>query len=67
MDNSGNALECLGEIALDEILDDEDVDLVAVLGVRLSQRVSLSRPHDSDETSSAAINRNMMFPHPLTR
>ena len=35
VDDSRNTLECVGEIAPDKILDDDDVDLVAVLGVRL--------------------------------
>ena len=35
VDNSGDTFECIGEITPDEVLDDDDVDLVAVLGVRL--------------------------------
>ena len=57
VDNSGDALEGVGEIALNEVFDDDDVDLVAVLGVRLPQRISLSGPHDSDEVFSAMISR----------
>ena len=33
MDDSGNALERVGEIALGKVFDDGNVDLVAVLGV----------------------------------
>ena len=53
MDNSRNALECVGEIVPDEILDDDDVDPVAVLGVCLPQRVDLSRSRDSNEHSTS--------------
>jgi len=56
VDNSRNALECVGEIAPDEILDDDDVDLIAVLGVRLPQRVSLTRSRDSSAAFNIAIN-----------
>ena len=46
MDDSGDTLERVGEIALDEIFNDDDVDFVAMLGLSLSQRISLSRPHN---------------------
>ena len=52
MDDGGNTLECVGEIVLDKVIDDDDVDLVAVLGIRLPQCVSLSRPRDSDESEA---------------
>ena len=48
VDDSGDALKCVGEIPPCKVLDDDDVDLVTVLGIRLLQRVSLSRPHDSN-------------------
>lgn len=52
VDNCGNALEGIREITLDEILDYDDVDLVAVLGVRLPQRISLSGTRDTGEAFS---------------
>ena len=60
MDDSGNAFECVGEIAPDKVLDDDDVDLIPVLGVCLSQRISLSRPRDSNGMSTTAINWGMV-------
>jgi hypothetical protein len=59
VDNSGDAFECVCEITPDEVLYDSDVDLVVVLGVRLPQRVSLSRPRDSNEAFNTAINQRM--------
>ena len=59
VDNSRDTFERVGEITPDEVLDDNNVDLVAVLGVRLPQRVSLSRPRDSNETFNTAINQKM--------
>ena len=49
VDNGGNALEGIGEITLGEIIDYDDVDLVAVLGVRLPQYISLSGTRDAGE------------------
>jgi hypothetical protein len=60
VDNSGNTLERIGEIALDKVLDYDDVDLVAMLGVRLPQCISLSRPRDSNEGFNLAISWNMV-------
>ena len=59
VDDGGNTLECLGEIALDKVIDDDDVDLVTVLGIRLPQCVSLLRSRNSDEMLMVAINRNV--------
>ena len=56
VNDSGNTLERVGEITLHEIIHDDDVNLVAVLGVRLPQHISLSRPHNPNEASSIAIN-----------
>ena len=58
MDHSRDSLEGVGEVALNEVLDDDDVDLVAVLGVRLPQGISLPGPHDSDEVFSVVTSRN---------
>ena len=33
VDDSGNTLECVGEISLDKVLDDNDVDLITIFGV----------------------------------
>ena len=60
MNNSRNALERIGEIALNKVLDDDDVDFVAVLGIHLPQRISLSGSRDSDQTFNAAVNQNMV-------
>ena len=60
MDDSGNAPECVGEVALNQVTDDDDIDLVAVPGVGLPQRISLPGPHDSDDKLGAAINWNTM-------
>ena len=49
VNDSGNTDERVGEIALDEILDDDDIDFVTVLGVGLPQRIRLSWTHDSNE------------------
>ena len=67
MDDGGNTLECVGEIVLDKVIDDDDVDLVAVLGIRLPQCVSLSRPRDSDESEALmnVIKRDVVT-HSLT-
>ena len=35
VDNSGDTFEYVGEITPREVVDDNDVDLIAVLGVRL--------------------------------
>ena len=56
MNNSGNAFERVGEVACYKVLDDDDVDLVAVLDVHLLQRVSLSGSCDSGEGFSAVVN-----------
>ena len=48
VDDSGDTLERIGEIALNQIFNDDDVDLVTVLGVSLPQRIGLSRPRDSN-------------------
>ena len=58
MDHSRDSLEGVGEITLNEVLDDDDVDLVAVLGVRLPQGISLPGSHDPDEEFSAVAGRN---------
>lgn len=55
VDNGGDTLECVGEISLDKVIDNDDVDLVAVLGIHLPECVGLSRPHDSDEALITAI------------
>jgi len=60
VNNSGNTLERVGEISLSKVLDDDDVDLVAVLGVHLPQRIGLSGSRDSVEAFNAAVNRNMV-------
>ena len=60
VDNSGNALERVGKIACYKVLDDGDVDLVAVLCVHLLQRVSLSGPCDSGEGFNFAVNRSLV-------
>ena len=49
VDDSGNALQCVGEIALDKVLNNSNFDLVAVLGVRLPQGVSLPRSRNPNE------------------
>ena len=48
MDDSGDTLERIGEIALNQVFNDDDVDLVTILGVSLPQRIGLSRPRDSN-------------------
>ena len=48
VDDSGDTLERIGEIALNQIFNDDDVDLVTVLGVSLPQRIGLSRPRDTN-------------------
>ena len=60
MNNSGNAFERVGEVACYKVLDDGDVDLVAVLGVHLLQRVSLSGSRDSGEGFIATVNRSLV-------
>ena len=50
MNDSGNTFERIGEIALGEVLDDDDLDLVTVLGVRLLQQVGLARTRDPYDT-----------------
>ena len=59
VNNSGNALERVGEIALYKVLDDDDFDLVAVLGVHILQRVSFAGSRDSGEGFNAAVNRSL--------
>jgi hypothetical protein len=61
VNNGRNTLEGVGEIAFYKVLDDDDVDLVAVLGVQLPQRIGLSGSRNPDEASSAAVNRNMVY------
>ena len=58
VDDSGDTLKRIGEIALNQIFNDDDVDLVTMLGVSLPQRVGLSRPHDSNEAFSNGTNQN---------
>ena len=48
MDDSGDTLERIGEISFNQIFNDDDVDLVSILGVSLPQRIGLSRPRDSN-------------------
>ena len=48
VDDSGDTLERIGEIAFNQIFNDDDVDLITVLGVSLPQRIGLSRPRDSN-------------------
>ena len=60
MNNSGNAFERVGEVACYKVLDDGDVDLVAVLCVHLLQRVSLSGSRDSGEGFIATVNRSLV-------
>ena len=60
VNNSGNALEGVGEIAFYKVLNDDNVDLVAVLGVHLPQSVSLSGSRDSGEGFSIAVNRSLV-------
>jgi len=60
VNNSRNTLEGVGEVACYKVPDDDDVDLVAVLGVHLLQRVSLSGSRDSGEGFSAAVNRSLV-------
>ena len=48
MDDSGHTLERIGEIALNQVFNDDDVDLVSILGVSLPQCIGLSRPRDSN-------------------
>ena len=67
VNNSGHALERIGEITLDEILDDDDVDLVAVLGVYLPQRISLSGTRDAGEAFSVIISRGTVLSLTLER
>ena len=59
MDDSENALERVGKIALGKVFDDDNFDLVAVLGVNLFQRVSLWRPRNCIEALSTAADRNV--------
>ena len=63
VDDSGNALECVGKITPDKVLDDGYFNLATVLGVRLPQRVSLPRPRDSNETLDDTISY-MVIPSP---
>ena len=67
VDDGGNTLECLSKIAFDKVIDDDDVDLVTVLGIHLPQCVSLSRSHNSDDVLVAAINRNVVYSLTLER
>jgi len=60
VNNGGNALERVGEIAFHKVLDDDDVDLVAVLGVHLPQGISLSGSCDSGEGFNVAVNRQIL-------
>ena len=60
MDDSGDTLERIGEIALNQIFNDDDVDLVTVLGVSLPQRIGLSRPRNSNEAFSNGINKRLL-------
>lgn len=60
VNNGGNTLERFGEIALYEVFDDDDVDLVPVLGIQLPQRIGLSGSRNSNETFDAGDNRNMV-------
>ena len=46
MNDSGNTIERIDKIAIDNVLDDDDFDLVAVLGVHLPQHVGLARTRD---------------------
>ena len=48
MDDSGDTLERIGEISLNQVFNYDDVDLVTILGVSLPQRIGLSRPRDSN-------------------
>ena len=67
VNNSGHALERIGEITLDEVLDYGDVDLVAILGVRLPQCISLSGTRDAGEAFSVVISRGMVYSLTLER
>ena len=58
MDDGGDTLERIGEIALNQIFNDDDVDLVTVLGVSLLQRIGLSRPRNSNEAFSNGIKKS---------
>jgi hypothetical protein len=46
VNDGGNTIERIGEIALGKVIDDDDFDLVAVLGVHLPQHVGLARTRD---------------------
>ena len=46
-----------GKITPDEVPNDNDVGRIAVLGVHLSQYISLSQPCDSNEVFNAVINQ----------
>ena len=60
MDHSRDSLEGVGEISLYEVFDDDDVDLVAVLGVHLPQGIGLSGSRDSGGAFNVEVNRNMV-------
>ena len=59
VNNSGNVLERVGEIAFYKVLNDDDVDLFAVLGVHFPQRVSLLGSRDSGEGFNAMVSRSL--------
>ena len=60
LNNSGNAPQRVGKITLDKVVNDDDVDLVAVLRVHLPQRISLSGSRDSGEALNTVVNRKLM-------
>ena len=64
MNDSGNTIERIGEIAPGKILDDDDLDLVTVLGVYRPQYVGLARTCDPSYTFSSRICGNFCISSP---
>ena len=64
MNDSGNTLERVGEVALDKVFHNDDFDPVAILGIRLPQQVGLSWPGDSDNTIKKTIFWEASVPSP---
>jgi len=49
VDNAVNVLENVGEIPINEIIDDNDLHAIPVLGVRSFRRVKFSCPDGAEE------------------
>ena len=64
MNDSGNTIERICEIALGKIIDDDDFDLVTVLGVYRPQYVGLARTCDPSDTFSGSTGTNFWISSP---